>query len=367
MKAQDIITHLMRYLPEYTGLFSSTINPSSVTVVGTTVTMGFASPHGLSTNAEITVKGSLIENPIFSIVDDTDYITFTTTNDHDLTEADDASANLTSASTPAVDNDYSILEVPNRRTFTIASFPDVGLGDVILNEPLQVNNINGRFAVTVTSTTEFTYQLANAFAVDPTVKSGTSDVVGGIRISGGSSILRLQKHYDEQGYKEAWAFVVLGESAVSKDRNVQDDAVLNQKNLNDWAVNMNQNPAVFVFMPKKESSGIGARTGREARDTIEDIRPALYKAVVGDSFDTGFEHDPISVLIPVSDDMAIDNDAYLVHRFLFQQVAQITSEDRVDKSEDVAMRDVELTYLDVFTDSGNILMTAEIDLDDNPL
>lgn len=357
----------MRYLPEYTSVFSASITPTSVTVVGTLVTMQFGSAHGIPDGGLLSVVNSLVENTISSIDDSGDTVVFITTNDHDITEGDTKTVNLTSASTPAVDGDYDILTSENRTTFSIATFPDTGLGDVVLNEPKEYVNINGMYAgITKVSDTELTFNLQSAFTVDPVVKASSVQVNNQIRISGGATVARIIKSYEEQQVQKVWGFVVLGDSDVSKDRNVQDDPVLQQGNQNDWGILLIQEASFFVFVPSKDGSGKVSLDGRAARDLIEDIRPPLYKALMGDAFSTGFANEPNSVLVPTGDTLFKDQTAYIIYQFQFQQVANVNSEDRVVKTADVALRDVSVYYLDVFSDSGNILMESEIDLDENP-
>jgi len=367
MKAQDIIVHMMEYMPKYTDVFSGVVTPSSVVVSGTTVTMTFATPHGVANNGIVCVKGALIQNPIDTIDDSGDDVVFTTTLDHDITEGYTETVNLTSVSTPAIDGNYPIVTSENRKTFTLASFPGAALGDVVLNEAKEVVTVNGWFSgVTKVSDTVFSYELPAAFPVDPVVKADTVSAVNALRISGGASITRLKKHYEQQKYREVWAFVVLGASTTSKDRNVTDDPTLQQGGSNEWGALLMQSASVFVFVPSKDSSERVLGTGRAARDLIEDIRPQLFKALLGTEFDTGFAQKPSSQLAMVGDDLFEDNTAYIIHQFEFQQVAYVSDDDVVDKSETVAMRDVSIDYLDYFSDSGNIIMEAEIDLDDNP-
>lgn len=366
MKAQDIILHLMRWLPEYTDEFSSGVTPVSVVVSGTTVTMTFSAAHGIVDGGIVSIKDALVENPIDTIDDSGDNVVFTTILDHDITEGWTGTVNLTSVLTPSVNGDYTLISSENRRTFEIASFPDVLATDVVLNEPKEYVNINGLYNVTLISPTQISFELSQAFPVDPVIKTNSVNVLNAIRISGGSEIERLIKHYDEQPVKKLWGFVVLGDSTVNKDRNVADDPPLQQGGLNDWGILMMQNFNFFVFVPSKNDDGYVTATGRPSRDLIEDIRPELYKAILGTEFDTGFTGRPSSVTVPTGDNLYKDLDAYIVHQFQFQQVAYVSSADVIEKSPTVALRNISIDYLDVWNDTDNILMEADINLDENP-
>lgn len=368
MKAQDIITHMMRYLPQYSTRYSSNITPTSIVVSGTTVTMVFAAAHGVVDGGIVNVHGALIENPIDTIDDSGDNIVFTTTLDHDITYGwtnETQTVNLTSVTDPSVNGDYTLLSSINRRTFEIATFPDTALADVVLNEPRSLS-INGTFNIDLISDTSFSFELDSAFAVDPNVKTESVSVDNYIRISGGVSIDRIEKAYTEQSKHEMWAFVVLGDTETSKDRNVSDDATLNQRNMNAWNVNMMQDFAVFLFVPSKKEDGKVSLTGRYARDLIEDERVALYKALLGTEFDTGFAQDPISSTVPNGDGLQKDANAYIIYRFNFQQVAEVTSDDIVNKANHVALRDISIDYLDAFRENGNIIMEADVNTDESP-
>lgn len=367
MKCRDVILHLMRWLPEYTGLFSEYIQPLTVNVTGTLVTMTFSTDHGLANNSIVTIKDALVENQISSIVDSGSGIVFTTTLDHDITFGQTENVYLSSATDPGINGFYDIVRSDNRRTFVLDSFPDVGLSDVILSEPLTYRNINGTYNITVTATNQFIITLSESFPVDPVINVPSVNVLSSIRISGGSSLPRLIKSYDEQNVNELWGFVVLGNSTVSKDRNVEDDPVLQQGNLNDWGILLMQDFTFFVFIPTKNSSGFVNTTGRSSRDIAEDIRAPLYKALLGTEFDTGLYNSPSSSTVPVGDGLQQDLDAYIIHAFQFQQVAYVSTEDLGDKEQNVSLRDIDIEYTNYFGDNDNVIMTAAINTDVDPV
>ena len=366
MKSVDIVKTLMAYMPRHTDKFSQVFNPDAVSVSGTTVTVT-KTAHGLVDESLISVTNGEIVNPIVSIDDSGDDVVFTTTNNHDFVGGDwldeglpESRANLTSVTDSSIDGDYQITAVPNRKTFAVASFPNTGLTDVILNENKSVG-VDGLYNITLIDDDSFIFEIEydlGSISVNPS----TMEIHNRIRISAAVDYNRAKASYERMPSGYMWGFVVLGDNDINKDRNVNSDAEMEQGNLNEWNGMLLSPFSFYVFVPTFDSI-----SGREARDEIEEARPALFRSLLNAVFDTGFEFDAISGVTPVGDGIQEYKKAFYTHRFQFRQVAQISSEDTLYTPKTSAFRDVTFDYENILTDNGEVLATADVDLDEEPI
>lgn len=378
MKCSDIILFMRQWLPMFTDKVSDVTTPDAVSVSGTTVTVTKAA-HGRTTGEIITVLDAEAKNPISNIDDSGDTVVFTTSGNHGLTfgfgsgNSQTTTVKLSSATDPGIDGTYTAVAVPNRKSFELASFPDALLTDVILNEVPRaqagtVGNINGIFTVTVSDADTYTYQLASAGATDPAVDPSTVSIHAPVRISGGESIERIWKSYEEQPKDNVWAFVVLGDTTTSKDRDVPGDSILEQGGANEWNAQMPSPFNVYLFVPCKDSvTGKTTVSGRAARDLCEVLRAPLYNTLIGTSFDSGFAEPTQSAVGPLGDGFWDYRKAYYIHEYRFSQTAVVTDGDVFRKDGDVPLRDMRIESVDVFNENNNILSTADLDLDNEPV
>lgn len=356
MKAADIVKTLWTYLPRETDKFSNFFNPDSVSVSGNLVTV-LKTAHGLSDNAVISVTGARVLNPISNIDDSGDDVVFTTTNSCDLTTDWQETVNLTSATDPGIDGDYTIVSVINRTNFSIASFPDTGLTDVVFNEARDLS-INGLYNITLIDADTFTYELDSAFAGSIDIEPSSMNI-NTVRVSGSATYAKAQSNYEEQPTGEFWGFVVLGENNLNKDRYVNTDSIMEQGNQNEWNGLIISPFTFYVFVPCNNSIG-----GMEPRDECEEARPAIYKSVVGAQFDTGFTHDASSGVSPRRDATQAYKTAYYVHAFEFAQQAQVSTSDTLYTGKTAAFRDVKFDMENTAVDNDKVIASAEIQLDD---
>ena len=368
MKAEYIVLELFKWLPRFTDKFSEYFTPDSVAVVGDTVTINKVS-HGLVDGSLISVTDSLVETEIDTITDAGTHIVFKTVTPHDLTlqSGVQKTVNLTSALTPAVDGDYQLVAVPNREEFWLASFPDTGVTDLILNED-RFEQMNDVFNISLIDDGSFSFVVSEALSFDPTIKTSSVKVHNQIRISSGEDISRIARSYEDQSFQELWGFVVLDDVSPSKDRNVANsDATFNQGGLNEWDVKLISPFNFYVFVPSKESSGVAALNGGRARDLCEELRPPIYRSICGTSIPTGFSAPPDSAVAPEGDGIWQYRKYVYIHQYQFSQVGVVNNSDIQYKPRTVAFRDVTINYLDVFNSNDNVLMTADISLDEEPL
>lgn len=361
MKAADVITFLMQYLPQFTDIFSDLLNVTFVVVGGDDVDITFDAPHGLSNGDRITIFDAVIDTTIDSIVDIDDIGTFTTATDHDLTQNFQESVQILNTTT-SEEFTLPLLTVPNRLTFTASTAGvTITAGDYILLENLQFNNVNGVHNVEVIDTITIRIVVEN---VNPDISTESIKVVKQIRISGGTDIGRLSNVYESQfsngGSFENWGFVILDDVEIGKSRRVTRDAQQNQTALNDWNLEMMQNFSFYFFTKSDDKI-----TGRAARDLAEELRTALYSVLLNAEFETGMAiATPISSVVPLGDGMIGYTKSYYIHHYQWQQVVQVSKSDVVDKQPTRAFRDANVQW---FNANDIAIIDDEIDLDDDPI
>lgn len=357
MKANDIILHLMENVPKYTDAFSSYLKPTSVSVGVNTVTFNKAA-HGLVNGQYVSVTESSWLNPISTIEEVDGVIQFTTTEENDLSYGWHEQVYLSSAEDPTVDGWYDLSATPDCLTFQIASFPDITLEDVMLHEFREVG-INGLYQVTVGSTSAFSITTeVNPVDIGLTLDPASVKVHYNIRISGAATIERCVEAYEMQATDDLlWAYVILGANTINKDRYANSDADMEQGGQNEWNGLYLSPFSIYVFR------SVGNEiAGRGARDAIEDIRPALFHAILGTFFETGFENQADSAVAPRNDGPWEYRKAYYVHQFEFMQTAQIAQQDTLYEARTCLWRKLAFDMMNTATDNGEVIASAEVNL-----
>lgn len=361
MKTTDIIGQLQAVLPQETSLFSTTISVVSITPSGTTATVVTSSVHGLSVGNSVAISGSESPIGITSITRVSTLVTVVTTTDHDITEGFHTTVTLSGANEAEFNGTFTLITAVNRRTFTFTvanSGPTTGTGTMILEDPGDPIGFNGLFTVdTVPTTTSFTYTLGKVLTVPA---NGTILMHLSLRVSGAATVERAVEMYTKQSTQsDMWAFVVLDDGVVSKDRTSRNDALASIAPGGDRRQQFIQNASVYVFV-----KSTGDLSGRVARDLMVDVRALLLKALIGVKFTSDLNAQDGSGMIYGGDGVEIYDGSTYVHRFEFQLLTSITNDDTVDPDLNVAFRDVNVTIL---TTLGTEELTATIDLDDEPL
>jgi len=361
MKTTDIIGQLQAVLPQETDLFSSTISVTSITPSGTTATVVTSAVHGLSVGNSVAISGSESPVGITSITRVSTLVTVVTTTDHDITEGFHPTVTLSGANEAEFNGTFNLNTAVNRRTFTFIvadSGPTTGTGTMLLEDPGDPIGFNGLFTVdTVPTTTSFTYTLGKTLTVPA---DGTILMHSSLRVTGAATVERAVSMYTKQSTQsDMWAFVVLDDGVVSKDRTSRNDALSSIGPGGDRRQQFIQNASVYVFV--KSTNDL---SGRSSRDLMVDVRALLLKALIGVKFTSDLNAQDGSGMIYGGDGVEIYDNAIYVHRFEFQLLTSITNSDTVDPGLNVAFRDVNVTIL---TTLGTEELTADIDLDDEPL
>lgn len=362
MKSSDIIKQLQEVLPAITDLFSDRISITSLTRSGTTVTATTATAHGKSTSDIVIVSGAKSPTTISNLTFLDGIATAITATPHDLTLlfqdgiANDNPLVMVSGATQSEYNGANpLLTVPNRNefTYTVTGTPtSPATGTPLLLESFNTG-YNGRQEITVTSTTTFTYEITQT---PNSPAQGTILANIGVRVSGAITVDAAKSAYTKKGANKLWVFVILGDVTANKDRNVLSDATAMMEKGSDPRQRVLMPFGVVVFAPATTEIA-----GMNARDSMEDVRPLLFKSLLKVRFSTGLESETRYGVVYESDAFSEYNGAYYMHQFVFSTMTDVIDEDMVDPDFSVAFRNVELRYLDEF---GTVELTANVNLDE---
>lgn len=370
MKSLDIITQLITQLPRHTPLFSDTVGVSSITFASGTGSVLTSSAHGLSTGDVVTVSGALSPNILTSLTQVDGVATAVTTDDHDLTldqqiqgisNSDEQTINITGAADSEYNGDKKLIDVINRRTFTyeVDRLSPASTTGGVLNETKNYA-YNGSFSITVTGTNTFDYSISGTVG---SPASGSPTLGFNTRVSGAVTLDKSILSYTKQSPNNLWAFVVLGDTSASKSRFTNNDADMVRGPGTDPRQKLIQNFSVYIYAPTKNE--IAARA---ARDQMEDVMLALFKSLLGYKPPTVLCEGAFDSITFVEHGVEIYQDSFYIHRFQFQNLVDVTFDDTLNEDIDVAFRDIHIDYADpVVTDGDDIIMTSDIDLDEEPM
>jgi len=360
LKCQDIINQLQIVLPQLTDLFTDTQSVVSIVPAGAIANLTSSAAHGFSAGNNIYISDARSPIVISSITRVDTIATAITATPHDLTNDFFENVLLSGANEAEFNGTFEFLNQVNRKTFTF-KVPDSGAltatGSMLLEDPASPFGYNGlQTVLTVPTPTTLTYDLPAALTETAT---GTILLHGNLRLSGAATFERALSMYTKQGNNDLWAFVVLDDFAVSKDRTARNDAITAAGAGGDRRQQLIQSASVYVFANTTDDI-----SGRVARDLMVDILGFLLKCLVGVQFDSSLDAQENLGLVYVGDDIELYDSAVYAHRFSFQLLTSITENDTVDPDLSVAFRDISLTMA---TSLGTETLLADIDLDDEPL
>lgn len=386
MLAEDVINQLQVMLPKFTDKFTASVAIASITSSGLVATLTTSAVHGLVAGNQANIVGALSPVNITSITKSGNIATATTAQDHDLTEGFFDTVTIAGTSKAIFNGTFPFLTQVNRRTFTftvtdpLADFTataDFFLGGAALADvplsgeegnafatggqltvPGAVGGYNGlKTVLTAPTTTSFTYALD--FVQPNDAFPSTGEIRKGIRISGAVDHDRAKKAYTKQSTGKFWAFVYLEDTSASKDRHGENDAISSHGTSGSERQQIIQAFLVEIFIPST-----GDITGRLARDDAESLVPSIYKSLVGAKIPTGLSDSGNLGVYFVNSGTIEYTTAYYVYGMRFQILTEIGQADSVDQEFSVAFRDISLTQSNTF---GDQLLTAALDLDDEPL
>lgn len=366
MKLSDIVIRLSNTVPRYTSLFSESITVESAAVSGGVVTVVTSAPHGLITGEFVTVGSSTVRHTVSSLTHEGDgVVTCVLATDHDLTEGWQPTVIISGATQAQYNGTFTLLEVPNRRTFTYqtTSTPVISpaTGTIYFHEKLE-RGINGTYQVTVTNATTFTYSINNT---DLSLPITNATINGKPRIIGCATIDRFLKLYEQFGTNRNWLCVVMDDATVSKNRGIPTD-VYNQSGGGTYtSIQLIEPFSVMAIIPTKNDG-----TGIDAVDlAYDEVRNVIIKALNGYQFSSGLEEDTYTGATFKGHNFLLYQNSFYMHEYQFETVKDITDfdgrfSDSGDQEPTRAFRDMILQSLN---DYDVTVQQTNINLDDQPL
>ena len=360
----DILTHLKTYMPVVSDDFTDTLVTTAVAEDSTVTFTSVA--HGLTVGSSIGIAGSVFENSIASFTDNDDgTVRFSTTYEHDFTEAKDledpTTLTLSGFDDTLWNGIHTITSIPNRMTFEIdipagAPVPP-GLTGAIVLEDRSAGLIGVHTVATVTDADTFTVIFADVPPF-PTGAVTSVKVISGYRIYSAANIVRAQQVITGMDIGKLSMFLIMNDADISKDRHALNDAVSSDTSQNYGRQLMLQNFSIVIFFPTQDGDVSGGIAQSQAYGkTFKE----LYSAVAGHRvIDTST---PIQYLTVCNGHGTGEyNSAYYIHVYDWQLPTILTFEDSVNTQPNVAFRDTNLSL-----NQGGQLLNAEIDLDKEPL
>jgi hypothetical protein len=359
MKIADIVAQLQLVLPKYTNLFSETLSISSISVSANVATITTSTAHALTDGDAVTISDVGSDTAISAVSKDGLVFTFTTSADHDLTLdwPEHENVDLRGFTDSAWNSSFKLVGVPNRRTFKVQST----LSEPVLNtneylQEVRSDGVNGRYGVTVTSTTVFT--ISGTF-LDGDYTGGT--VKKAVRISGAITPERAIDQYTAMGVDELWMYVYPNDAEVSKDRNTFSDATKTVPQGTTMRLRLLDGFSILLIQNTTEDI-----VGVAAVDTMRhDLLEPIQKSVLGVKFDTGLSGSDDFRTVLLGHGFVNYTGAYAVYEYTYQVVMDLTEADAVDPSDTKAFRDIDYTL--ERGDSDVTDMTVQIDTDEVPL
>lgn len=363
MKLNDVANQLRLLIPQYTTKFSTFLAPSSITSNGTTATLTFASPHGMTTGQYLIFSGIGRRTPISSFTKDGLIFTFVTGSNHDLTmnwysnpnDRSTAGKVVLGGFTNAVWNGSKTLRsTPNRRNFTLQSnaADPVLTGSEYVVE-IEASGLVGAKQVTVINSTTLT--------VTGSISAGTYE---------GGTVSQMPRISVAVTAKDAWdriitpqqtnnfSMVVLPiDPVISKDRRTLSDAIASRTQGEEFRLKLLDGFMILIIAPSQAQL-----SGAVALDICRhDLRSVIYKSIMGVTLPTGTSDAGDYKVIPVNDGVISYDGSKLIYQYTFQYPIDLTLNDTVPPGQTAAFRDIEYSL-----EEGDGL-NLNIDLDDEPL
>lgn len=362
MKIADIVTQLVKIVPQVLDLFGDNLAVASIVGDGALVTVITTDKHGLQDGAFAILSGVAVETDITSVVLVGDKAAIETATAHDLTLGwpPHETVQLTGFTDPEWNASFTLQDVRNRQNFNIDA---KGLTAPILNGSeklleLVLGKFNGPATITRIDSTSFTF---------PSTATGNGiggSVQGSPRISGVVNVAKAIDAYTEQGLDDWWLFVAQQQtSSVNKSRRADTDLNSEMTLQTDFQEYISDGFSIYAVGNASETTA-----ALEIMDIARhDILPALLAALRGLKTPSGLCEESNLPIDLFSHGFALYNGSIYVHQYAFQAPQLLTRGDTV-QPETVAFRDVDYTQL-VRSPENNTEqeLTVSIDLDEEPL
>ena len=359
MKSLDIANQLKILLPEYSTKFNDTFAVSSINVVGDT-TQITSNDHGLVDGQAITISGYLFRNAITAVEEHTygsrPGFLITTTVNHDLTKRVNETKTVTLAGFTDEDwnGEFELLQA-GRNNFVIATSNDAPVlnGNEVLLEDRLDYPVNGQHDITVIDTDTFSINQVINGSLESYWKFSSS-----VRVAIAYSVDNAVKLYTEYQTNDYWAFIIMNNPIVSKDRSTLSDATADGPTSASLDLTVIDGFQILVFIPSYSSLSIGAVID-EAR---HDLQIAINRCLLGSVFDSGFDNSQqYKSIFTGSSSILYDesNGAYFVYGYDFEVVYNLSDIDGVTPAKSRAFRDLDYTSNE-YTNTDNIPLQDNI-------
>lgn len=380
----DIVFHLAEYLPRLTDLFSDNIGITTVVSSGGyTLTCDTATAHGLSTSSPIYFKSGKTPNTIASVTEGAIFpIQFPVTFDiaenlltiefqdvHDFTTPNarieveplpcvgfnEAVWNVTLDIVSVLSDTVVVVEFPTGAT----TRPTFTAGAAIGYEERPLS-IYGLQTVTSATTTQFIVALDSVNV--PPIPDGTLiDVTAttAVRVAAVDNVTRADEIYTKMpDTDDLWAFVIMNDTDVSKDRHTLNDSTASFTHQNEMRLKMLQNFSIVVYF--RTAASISGATAQEL--AYGDVLKALLKSLYGYS---GFnDSDDVSdyVAVITGHGEGSSNVAYYTHVYEWQVPVDVNFTSGFQFYDDEAFRSISGTF-GMFETDNEEQLTLAITLD----
>ena len=367
MKLRPVLEQYCKALPQFTDLFTETIDITNLTQTGGVGEATTLTPHSFSIGNIITFSDATGVVPLTSLTPSTlTQAIGRSTIDNGLSMAmnfKDKSTNLTvdliGSNEAEFNGTFKLLDVPNRFSF-IAEIPNTG--SAATGSPQLLNYAfgyyNGSHVITgVPTTTTFNFVIS---PLAPPLTTGNIKAHFNYRIGAAITLDRAESFYTKQTEQDKyWLILAPGVSTPSKDRNIINDSVYTaQLKSVAFRQRLIENYHCLIFAPSSNDT-----SGAQTIETIEDVKVALINSMGRFPNTTPFDaQEEDFVYTYGGGEILTYNTAYVVYQFSFDTNFDITYNDLWDSGKYTPFRNIEQDL--EINDEGQLL--ANIDLDSDP-
>lgn len=349
MKAQVINDQLLNELPFFTSLFHDTLSIASMTGGGGEATITTTTDHGLTSGDVAHIKGVTEKNLLSSLTSANGIATGITSIPHDLTQdfqsnIGDGTINISGAVQSEYNGDVLIIDVIDRFTFTykITGTPTTpATGTIFLNEERSFS-YNGLFQILKITDTSFGYFLERNTTGAPDITNAIVHIAPRIFVA--VDIAKALDQYTVKPINQLALFIVLGATRANRNRENVNDASDSIQTGDSFRQALISTFTCYVISPTTEE--IGAEL---TRDVMEDVRFFLFNSLLRKTLETGTAEGQLKDGVTyVSDEFEGYFNAYYVHRFDFETVFDITTDDAIKIPDSIALLNITAKYLNEF-------------------
>ena len=334
MLIKNVVNRLRATISQFTDDFSDIQQISSLTQSGGVVTATTITNHNLANNEYITIRGAKEPIILNSLSRDENVVTAVCASDSKLIDPTAYNKKhlpiyieISGAEPAEYNGTFELLSVSDDGlTFsykinTTPSTPATNSGTLLLKD---FDGYNGIKQITVTSNTEFTYNIENSSIVSPA--QGNIELSKASRVDGVATPQRILEFYsaNSNNILTNWMFVV-GDSCVAyKDDTVASDLSSAIRVNQDYYYTIQNNFSIYTITPAKTSV-----TGLAQYDKSLSYLPYILKSIGNYQFDSEFTDNKTQPCYFVGHESDDYIKAYYSHRFDFSVETLIQYEDTV--------------------------------------